>query len=230
MKKINFPLLWAIVLLSGCIGDDIIYDTVPEELRITNPLDTLAVGDSYTFQLLFTNNIGIEESREATWASSEPGVLQVDDQGTATGMSKGQASVSATVLLEGNIPLSVNKLIVVDEETVVQNPDDNIRQGAIKTTSNYELRGSFQMKKEGMDLLIEIFEDYKATSALPGLYVYLSNNPNSIQGAFEIGAVQVFEGAHTYTIGGDMSLNQYKYLLYYCKPFNIKVGEGEIGD
>ena len=46
----------------------------------------------------------------------------------------------------------------------------------------------------------------------------------------EIGEVKVFKGAHRYTIGGDIALNQYKYLLYYCKPFNVKVGDGEFGD
>ena len=46
----------------------------------------------------------------------------------------------------------------------------------------------------------------------------------------EIGAVEVFKGAHSYILEGDIPLNQYDYLLYYCKPFNVKVGDGPIGD
>lgn len=230
MQKIIFPLVFITFLFGGCIGDDIIYDTVPESLRIINPLDTLAVGDTYTFNLLFTNNVGLEESREASWSSSDPGVLLIDNLGVATGMSKGQATVTATVELADQSPLSVSRLIVVDEETVEQEPGDDTRQGTIRTTSNYVLKGSFQLQKNGTNLLVEIFEDYEATSALPGLYVYLTNNPNTTQGALEIGAVDVFKGAHSYTIGGDIPLNQYTYLLYYCKPFNVKVGDGEIGE
>jgi len=62
------------------------------------------------------------------------------------------------------------------------------------------------------------------------LYVYLTNNPSTTAGALEIGKVTVFEGTHIYTIEGDIPLNQYNYLLYFCKPFNVKVGDGEIGE
>lgn len=230
MKKIIFSFAGALLLLSGCIGDDIIFDTVPEELRIINPLDTLAVGDSYTFELLFTNNVGQEESRPASWNSSDLTVLTIDDQGRATGMSKGQATVTATVQSADQSPLSVSRLIVVDEETVIGDPNDNVRSGTIRTTSSYLLQGGFEVKKEDTNLIVNIFEDYEASTALPGLYVYLTNNPNTLEGALEIGAVEVFKGAHTYTLGGDIPLNQYNYLLYYCKPFLVKVGDGEIGE
>lgn len=229
MKKINFLLLFITLLFGGCIGDDIIFDTVPEALRIINPLDTLAVGDTYAFELLFTNNVGVEESRAAVWTSSDPNVLEIDDSGLATGINKGQATVTATVELADQSTLSTSKMVVVDEETVTD-PGDNSRQGTIRTTSNYVLQGSFEVRKDGTNLIIDIFEDYEATSALPGLYVYLSNNPSTTQGALEIGAVEVFKGAHSYTVGGDIALNQYQYLLYFCKPFNVKVGDGEIGE
>ena len=66
-----------------------------------------------------------------------------------------------------------------------------------------------------------------ADDGLPGLYVYLSNNPNSVSGALEIGPVEVFEGAHDYTISG-LDITTYAYVLYFCKPFNVKVGHGDI--
>lgn len=230
MKKIIIPLSLLILLLGGCIGDDIIFDTVPENLRILNPLDTLAVGDTYAFTLLFTNNVGLEEQRTATWLSSDPNVLSVDNTGQITGVSKGQAMVTATVELADQSLLSVSHQVIVDQETVIIPDTGTSRKGVIKSTSNYVLKGSFEVSKEGSDLIIEIGDDYEATTSLPGLYIYLSNNPGSKDGALEIGAVKVFQGAHQYVIGGDISLKQYNYLLYYCKPFNIKVGEGPIGE
>jgi hypothetical protein len=227
MKKSNFLLVGWLALLAGCIGDDIIFDTVPETLRIINPIDTLAVGDTFIFELLFTNKVGMEEEKMATWSSSDESVVQVDAAGAATGVSKGSAVITAKVDLADGSFLSADLPLVVDAETTTGG-GDNQRQGTIKTTSSYVLQGDFIVAKEGTELVIEIADNYEATSALPGLYVYLSNNPNSTANAMEIGAVEVFKGAHTYRIDGDIALNQYEYLLYYCKPFNVKVGDGKM--
>ncbi|MCB0629823.1 MAG: DM13 domain-containing protein, partial [Lewinella sp.] len=214
-------------LLAGCIGDDIIFDTVPETLRIINPVDTLAVGDTVAFKLLFTNNIGQEEQRTAYWSSSDETIVTVDDAGSAIGISKGTATLTATVDLTNGISLKTSLPLVVDAETTTGG-GENQRRGTIKTTSTYELQGDFVVTKEGSELVIEIADNYEATSALPGLYVYLSNNPNSKENALEIGPVEVFKGAHNYRVDGDIALNRYDYLLYYCKPFNVKVGDGKM--
>ena len=73
----------------------------------------------------------------------------------------------------------------------------------------------------------EFGDDYQASTSLPGLYVYLTNNPATANNAFEIGRVEIFNGAHSYRISG-VGLNEYDYLLYWCKPFSVKVGDGEI--
>jgi hypothetical protein len=52
----------------------------------------------------------------------------------------------------------------------------------------------------------------------------------STQQAFEIGAVSVFSGAHSYQLPTSIGLMDYQYLLYWCKPFNVKVGEAKIYD
>jgi hypothetical protein len=103
----------------------------------------------------------------------------------------------------------------------------NDKSGTIQTTSSYALEGDFKLKKNGDNLILEFYEDYEASTALPGLYVYLSNNRNSIANAFEISAVETFSGAHSYSIE-NVGINDYKFLVYFCKPFNVKVGDGEI--
>lgn len=104
---------------------------------------------------------------------------------------------------------------------------DEILTGKIKTTSTYELSGDYVLKSEGADLLLSLDDNYEASNALPVLYIYLSNNSASIEDALEIGAVTVFKGAHSYTIP-NTGINDYAYILYFCKPFNVKVGEGVI--
>ena len=50
------------------------------------------------------------------------------------------------------------------------------------------------------DLELQFASNYTASSALPGLFIYLSNNANTNGDALEIGPVTDFSGAHSYTI------------------------------
>ncbi len=215
-----------IVLLSihACIGDDILDDAVPESVTITAAVDTIGKGDAFQFEARFFNNIGVEEFRPVKWASSAPALLAIDQNGLATGLEKGTAIITAEVEIPGKPAVSDAVEVVIAEKTSTGTGDQ--RTGKLKATSNYTLTGDFTMEKQGADLILSLAADFKASSSLPGLYVYLSNNPNSIAGALEIGLTKTFEGAHSYTIPGNIGLNDYAHLLYYCKPFNVKVGEG----
>jgi hypothetical protein len=225
MKQIVYFLIVVNFMMTGCIGDDIIFDTVEEEVRISNAIDSLKLGTSYTFKAIFLNNVGQEESRFVLWTSSDSTILSIDEDGVATGVTLGEATVTATVDLEESnsvsdqIPVAVNP-----ESTTIISTD---RTGELRTTSSYTLQGSFVLRSEGNQLILDLENDYVASSNLPGLYLYLTNNPNSVDGALEIGKVSVFNGAHSYEIPTGVELNTFNYLLYYCKPFGVKVGDGE---
>ena len=47
-------------------------------------------------------------------------------------------------------------------------------------------------------------------------------------GGYEIGRVTVFEGEHQYSIPSSIALKDYKYILYWCKPFSVKVGDAQL--
>lgn len=227
MKK---PLLALAVLslaLSSCIQDDIIFDTVAETFRITNPIDTLAVGDAYTFESRYTDNVGQEETTDISWTSSNSQIISVDNNGTVTGVSQGQASIYADVVTQGQTTVGDTLSIVVADETTIVTT--SARSGVIKTTTFYQLEGDFTIRQEGTDLVIEVADNYRASSALPGLYIYLTNNPNTTSGALEISKVSTFSGAHSYIIP-DVDIKDYDYLLYFCKPFRVKVGDGKIDE
>ena len=114
--------------------------------------------------------------------------------------------------------------VVVGESTVIV---EQRIEGKVETTTFYTLEGNFIFREDGDKILLEFGPDYIADDNLPGFYVYLSNNINSIAGAFEIGEVTTFRGAHSYEIEG-VGFNDYKNIVYFCKPFNIKVGDGAI--
>ncbi len=227
MKNIIFYLLLPIIIVS-CIEDDIIQDMVDEQLRITMMPEVIAAGETFQFAARYTNNVGAIEEGQVEWISSDESLLTINSDGLATALQQGMVTVSAMVTLEGRDPLLELIPVTIGGTTVVAEEVLTARSGTIATTTFYTLEGDFTLEEqENGKLLLSISENYETTSALPGLYLYLTNNPNTNNGAFEVGLVDVFKGAHTYEIEG-VELGDFDYLLYYCKPFRVKVGDGLI--
>jgi len=224
--KNTFYLALVAILFSARIGDDIIMDRVDEALRITIQATSIAAGETFQFEARFTNNIGNTEEGRVIWRSSDENILAITEDGLATAITRGNVVVSAEVPLDDGTTLKEEMDVEVSMITVeVETPTS--RSGVIATTTFYDLEGDFTLDEISGGLALNIADNYKATSSLPGLYIYLTNNPNSISDALEIGAVEVFEGAHAYEIS-DVGLTDYDYVLYFCKPFRVKVGDGKI--
>ena len=229
MKHFLFYALVAL-LLSACIGDDIVEDFVEESVRITNPVDSITVGDTANFAAMYLNNVGQETAADFQWTSSDETVLAISNDGQAIALQDGNVVISVQVNLPERDPISDQFDLVVTQEEVIGTTTRS-RSGTIRTTTFYVLEGSFTLAEDedSENLILTFEEDYEASAALPGLYIYLTNNPNSLNGAFEIGEVDVFSGAHSYEIEG-VEINDFSHLLYFCKPFVVKVGDGEIGE
>lgn len=214
----------SVILLAGCIGDDLVFDTVDPVIRVSNPIDSIAIDSQYQFKFTYFNNIGVEETiSSVTWTSSFPDIIEISQSGLAKALAPGVSTIEVSTMdATGGIITDMFD-VAVGERTVVQSME---RHGELKTTSSYTLKGLFSMQQIDGSLKLYLDSTYEASSNLPGLYVYLTNNPNSIQNATEIGKVTVFNGAHEYDIPQTVEMNDFEYLLYYCKPFNVKVGDG----
>ena len=223
MKNYLFIVFSFPLLLLSCIGDDFVDDKVDPVLRITNSVDTLGFGDTYQFKAQYLNNVGMEEMASIIWTSSDESIITIDNTGLATAGQMGQATIRVELNVNNTI-LSDELVVNVSEETVVT---PTIRMGSLQTTSSYTLTGNFTLANEDGTLVLSFDESYAASSNLPGLYIYLTNNPSTTNGALELGKVETFSGAHTYTIPSNVTLNEFQYVLYFCKPFNVKVGDGE---
>ncbi|AXT61043.1 hypothetical protein D1816_12020 [Aquimarina sp. AD10] len=228
--KPTYIYILQIILVSfiSCVGEDIVEDRVDVVLRIDNPLTSLAMGETHKFEATYLNNIGQEENVDFIWSSSDTNIVDINTStGLATALKEGTAIISVTTI--GNVENEIiQSTLQITNETIIDNPS---RSGKIVTTSSYVLTGDFVLEAISDQNLIRlsISDNYNASTSLPGLYIYLTNNPNTTNGAFEIGPVQVFNGSHSYDISADeVQLNQYSHVLYFCKPFNVKVGEGEI--
>lgn len=233
MKKVIFIfILITSTIVSSCIGEDIRQDEISEELRILNPIGSIVVSESYKFNTSFFNNIGeIDNSSTVVWSSSNEAVASIDTSGLLSTLTEGTTIITAQIEDGSSIITETSLSIIVTlEPTEIETPPTN-KSGTITTTSSYRLEGDFTITEieNTNNILISIADNYTATTSLPGLYVYLSNNPNSINGALELGAVTEFNGAHTYTVS-NTNINNYTYILYWCKPFGVKVGEGKINN
>lgn len=226
MKAILY--LLPIMFLTACVGEDIVDDFVQPVIRIQNIATAIEAGTDHQFGLQFLNNVGQMEEVSATWSSSDPDILTITNTGLASGLAEGSATITVSYTDEFGETASASETVEVGPSTVIVE-EPMARSGTVNTTTFYVLNGDFTLEEvpDTEDLKLTFGDDYVADSGLPGLFVYLSNNPNSISGALELGRVQVFSGAHDYTISG-VDISTYAYVLYFCKPFNVKVGDGEI--
>jgi glucose/arabinose dehydrogenase len=107
------PALVALALLSACgdDGDDLQGNNPPAVARVTveAPATTIAAGDSVQLQAVVLDAGGNAlEDRTVEWASANPDVAAVSDVGLVTGLSAGEAQISATVeAVSGTIPITV---------------------------------------------------------------------------------------------------------------------------
>lgn len=230
MKSLKILILLPLFAM-GCIGDDIVLDEIPERVSITNSVDSLQVGNTFQFEATFLNNVGIAEAKIIEWFSSNENIVTIESDGTATGITEGNSQIYAqTFGVNGDLIADTANLFITEEVVIAPPQNNNSRSGTIETTSSYVLEGSFTLRETDNGLVLELKDDYEASSSLPGLYVYLTNNPNTLNGALELGKTQVFSGAHSYEVPASVELNTYNYVLYFCKPFGVKVGDGEIED
>ena len=227
MSRVTLLFL-GLLLLQSCVGEDVLDVLIEERLVVINPVTSLNPGESYSLSIRFFNNVGAEEVIPVNYNSSEESVATINPAGVITTLAEGQTTISAQVTTPQGQELRESFLLTITNDQL-EDADPTEGFGTIRTTSSYILEGGFLIRElpETGAVRIEVDETYRADTDLPGLYVYLTNNPSSIANALEIGPVEIFSGSHQYTIA-DTRLKDYNYLLYWCKPFEVKVGDAQI--
>jgi len=201
--------------------------SVSPTLRILNSIIEISANTSYQLEIFYQDENGVESHPETLlWTSSDQTVIDVNEKGTLTAIGSGTATITVSLATSNTLLFAQNFITVTvpELETVTS------FSGNLVTKSGYTLEGGFTLSITETGLQLSLGEDYKASTTLPGLYVYLSNNNNTTSQAYEIGPVKVFTGSHSYDLPSSIGLMDYQYILYWCKPFNVKVGEAKIYD
>ena len=226
MKNLLALLLLASTAFVSCIQDDLIEDFVEPVLRLINTPSEIEINTEAQLTFNYFNNVGASASITPTWTSSDADIITVSTEGKINAIAEGSATITISYKDDAN-DLTESRLITVVSTPVDEPTEPDSKDGSISTTSSYKLQGDFQINKGDGEIIITFDANYSASRALPGLFVYLSNNRNSTANALEIAAVEVFDGAHEYRIP-NVGLEDFSHLLYFCKPFNVKVGDGKI--
>ncbi len=144
------------------------------------------------------------------WQTSNSEVAVVDATGLVTAVANGTCEIAAIHQGKASQPY------------VVTVSDAAIREGAFEGAAGHQARGTAMLSAYENGVRLMFSEDFFASNG-PGLYVYLSQHPNSTEGGIELAPLTVLEGPSSYDVN-NVTLNAYDYVLIYCKPFKVVVG------
>lgn len=233
MRTSPIFLAFSILLaLSSCIGEDIVYDTIPERIEINTSFSNFKVGDSRLLAASFFDNIGQNQAVVFDIKSDNNTVVEVDNT-TKSLMAKsiGTANIEVSTIYKNQKTKNIFLITVLDANTTTV-PVVPTKTGTLKKTSSYESAGDFEIIAITGGIRINFANNYVADKTLPGFAMYLANNPLTRTGAKKIdfqGDADgvIYKGAFSLDIMG-VGLNDFGYLTHWCDPFNIRVGEAEI--
>ncbi len=226
----NIVAVISLVLMYGCIGTDIIDDYIEARISVVNKIEVMISGDRYRYEAIYFDNIGVERPASFHWMSSNREVLEIDEDGFTLAIAPGTVMMTVSVKeVTSSFFVNVFDPVEVDVDSIrmMQEQSQNgDRMAVLETVSSYQLEGSATLRLDnGLKLVLS--DDFVTTNALPGLYLYLTNNTSTISNALEIGAVKKFSGGQVYDVPTNTGLQDYSHVLFYCKPFVVPVGKGE---
>jgi uncharacterized protein YjdB len=186
-------------------------------VNITAPATTVSIGN--TLQLVANaQNINGDNvnSTNYTWSSDNASIATVSASGLVTAVANGVANITATT--DG----------VSSQKFEITVGNGNQLTGVFNGRGSYNVSGNVTLKSTSNNNLELTLSSNFASSAGPGLHVYLSNSGTSASGGLEIAPLRKTSGSDTYLVTGGVNLDQYKYVLIYCKPFTVIFGVAEL--
>lgn len=219
----------------SCIQEDIVDDTISEEVRITSTTNILNIGDTIKLEAFYYNNVGEIENKTITWQSSNSNIISIDSASAdMTALNEGIATITAKTNSDNGVELVDSLTITVVANDEVVTPVETIKVGTFVETSSYVAAGDFEILETSSGIQINLASNYQADQSLPGFALFLTNNPNSLSNALQIDAYDDNDGVHytgafTYNID-NVGINDYQYLVQWCRPFSILVGQAIITD
>ena len=88
-------------VLTSCVGEDVIDDAVEPKVVITNPINSIQVGEGYTFTFNFFDNVGMDTIPDfIEWTSSNDTIATIDEKGTLMTLNAGMVDITVEAQLQ----------------------------------------------------------------------------------------------------------------------------------
>lgn len=151
------------------------------------------------------------------WTSNNTSVATVDQNGLVTGVADGLVTITAST---NNVNSQAYQLTIGNGGS-----SQASRKGQFGGANGYSVSGEATLEAAGNGVKLVLGSNFSSQNG-PGLYVYLSNSASSVSGGVELGKLRKNSGTDEYTID-NVSLDQYNFVLIYCKPFGATFGAAE---
>jgi len=196
---------------------------VTPKVSITNPAGGIIEGTSYDFDFSFTDDEGNTATPDSIeWDSGDENVLTIDNEGVVTTVGSGTSRITLTVTYDGSTYDTDFNFII--QENPNSNSGDETESFKGTLSGGYGLKGGYEVKAEGDDLLIILDANYSINSSLPDGALFLSNANRPNDGSIRVWyGKSHYKGPRTYTVE-NVGLRDYRYLVFWCIKFNTPVG------
>lgn len=187
------------------------------EVKIVTPSKTsFQINDKLQLEAQALNISGSTlNDKVITWESSNSAVISVNATGEITAVASGEALITA-------------KTDSVSSATLSLEVQSASKTATFSGSGSYTVTGTATMfYNESDDLILEFSNDFSVSSFGAAIYVYLSNQDNSVAGGAEIQQLTK-QGGQSYnltTINSSLTIDSYDYVIIHCKPFNIPFGQ-----
>ncbi len=218
MNRILY-LTFVLILFQSCIGTDTLeIEPIPERIVFTERLVSLELGTTFDFSVTHFDEFGNPTNAMVQWSSSNPEILSVDNQGSATAVSRGNVTISASV---GEVVNTMD--FEIGDETILA---ENRRTGTFQGLNNYTVEGRFTLFQDGDGLKLRLEDNFQTQNG-PGLYLYLATSALSVTGGALLGPLEMTSGQQLYGAPDGVALEAYDFVIVYCQPFGVPFGFGE---
>jgi hypothetical protein len=177
----------------------------------------ILAGETLRFQAAVFNALGQPLAVPVSWRSSNTLVARIDSAGLATGVAPGSASITATANGVDSAPAILEVTGSVRTGTFVPRPG-----------GSYQVRGTATLERLGDGSLRLTFGPDFASSAGPGLGVFLSSSSTVTGASYYVAGLGSTLGMQTYTIPAGVGLNTYDYVIIHCIPFQVTFGYAQL--